>query len=989
MLQLSGPRPLLFLGGKMSIISPRILRFLIGAVVLLCTMSALLYWWQQSERSAQRQRKNASDLLVQGRHATARRILIDLTERRPNDREALYLLGLCEQSLGQTERAEAAWKRIPSGTSQAALVALHHARQEQARGRLSRAEELFLEALKIPGPHRPFARWDLVQLWRLEGRIDEARDLFRSGIAEHPEPAEALRILLKFDADAYPAESAGEQFAQALKLAPDDDRVWLGLANVALAQGRLDEAATWLDRCEAARPADQSVARARLAWALAADRPKAVVRALKTIPTTSSPEDRLLAAEAGVYLADKTQDDSVGREMLKRFESIFTKNPRTLDILAQKALAANDPARAAEYRLLRSKYEADWRAYIASITQPYPRNRASDLADRAKHIDRHFDQAAWNALAKTKPESDEERKALQSISQFDSPVTGKSLYSWIESSLPSVDWKKLGETRALHVNIPKFVDAGDSTKLSSFLHQTGHVEGRLTLPETGAGGVALLDYDGDRLLDVYAIQAGPFPAPADAKSADKLFRNRGDGTFEDVSSRAGITAMKGGYGHGVESGDFDNDGHPDLFITRWRAYQLLRNRGDGTFEDVTELVGFAGDRDWPTSAAFADFDDDGDLDLYVCHYLKWDEVNDRTCIDPNNPSRYSCIPLDFPAQPDRLFRNDSGRFTDVTAKAGISDLNGRGLGVVATDVDSDGRIDLFVANDMTANYLWHNVGDLKFEEIGMTAGVGCNAMGGYQAGMGVATGDLDGDGLLDLCVTNYYGESTSFFKNLGDGFFADRTSAIGLAAPSRDRLGFGLTLPDTNNDGHLDLLSANGHVHDGRPSFPWKMRPQLLVGTRPLEGKSDGRLRDVSDEAGAPFEKLVLGRGLATGDLNNDGKLDAVLVAQGGPLMVLMNQTPDAGNWLSLRLEGVESNRDAIGTIVTIEANGQKQVATRYGGGSFQSASDPRLHFGLGDATHIEHVEVHWPSGHVEAISGLEAGRTYRVREGTREATAE
>jgi hypothetical protein len=278
-----------------------------------------------------------------------------------------------------------------------------------------------------------------------------------------------------------------------------------------------------------------------------------------------------------------------------------------------------------------------------------------------------------------------------------------------------------------------------------------------------------------------------------------------------------------GYGHGITVGDVDNDGHPDLFLTRWRSYRLLRNRGDGTFEDITSAAGFLGDRGWPTSAAFADLDGDGDLDLYVCHYVAWDAAHPRLCRSPAAPGYTSCDPKILEPEPDRVYRNDRGRFTDVTAESGLAETTGRGLGVVAADLDGDGRTDLFVANDGSANFFWRNRGGFRFEEAGLTSGLSANSSGGYQAGMGVACGDLDGDGRIDLAVTNFYGESTSFYRNHGSGDFSDQSAAIGLLAPSRSLLGFGIVLLDANNDGRLDLLSANGHVNDFRPNVPYAM----------------------------------------------------------------------------------------------------------------------------------------------------------------------
>jgi hypothetical protein len=444
--------------------------------------------------------------------------------------------------------------------------------------------------------------------------------------------------------------------------------------------------------------------------------------------------------------------------------------------------------------------------------------------------------------------------------------------------------------------------------------------------------------------------------------------------------------MARGYGHGVAVGDYDNDGRPDLFVTRWRAYSLYRNKGDGTFEDVTAGAGLEGDRDYPTSAAFADLDDDGDLDLYVCHYLVWDAENPKLCAfepapgsRPGTPPVYRyCMPRDYPALPDHLFRNDGGRFIDVTEEAGIVDRDGRGLGVVAADLDDDGKVDLFVANDTTANYYFHNLGDMRFEEVGLESGVGCNAAGAYQAGMGVAVGDLDRDGRLDLAVTNFYSESTTFFRNLGQGMFADQTREIGLAVPSRFLLGFGIAFLDANSDGHLDLMTANGHVIADDPGYPYEMPTQLLV------GGAGRRLTEVTDDGIAPLRVPRVSRGLAVGDLDNDGRLDALLLSQNSPLAYFHNRTR-GGHSLTLRLEGTRSHRDAVGARVAITVGGRRQTAQRVGGGSYLSAGDPRLYFGLGPHERVDMVEVRWPSGSSDTYRGLYADSGYHLREGDRE----
>jgi hypothetical protein len=495
-----------------------------------------------------------------------------------------------------------------------------------------------------------------------------------------------------------------------------------------------------------------------------------------------------------------------------------------------------------------------------------------------------------------------------------------------------------------------------------------------------AGGVALLDFDGDGRLDVYALQGGPFPPQCcPPPFGDRLFRNGRDGRFQDVTASSGLASLPGGFGHGVAVGDYDNDGWPDLFVTRWRSYSLYRNRGGGHFQDVTAQAGLGGDRDWPTSAAWADFDNDGDLDLYVCHYLKWDAENPTLCEYPEHskPGYLYCDPLLFPALPDHVFRNDGGRFTDVTAEASIVDRDGRGLGVVAADLDDDGMVDIFVANDLSANYFFRNLGGFRFSEQATEAGLAASAEGGYLAGMGIACGDLDGDGRLDLAVSNFFNQATTHYHNHGGGLFSDRSAASGLAVATRHFLGFGLSALDANNDGRLDLVQANGHVSDFSPSFPYEMRAQLLL------GDASGRFRDVSEQAGPPFQVLRLGRGLAVGDMDNDGRVDVLIVGQGALLALFHNQrSPSAGHFLTLALEGVALNRDSVGAKVTVTAGGRSHVAARYGGGSYQSASDPRLHFGLGTAKRADRVEVRWPSGRRDIYQGLAADTGYRLREG-------
>jgi enediyne biosynthesis protein E4 len=673
-------------------------------------------------------------------------------------------------------------------------------------------------------------------------------------------------------------------------------------------------------------------------------------------------------------VAARQGDLEVERSALVALAAIEPGNIAGWDRLAEIALIIGKKVEAEGFRRQKAALNDLRTQYKKLLDRDDRANSAATLAQLADKLGRRIEAHGWRLIERGRAGS--EPLILAEVLGSAESTGPKTLDTAIADLMTVMKTKPPSPGSAQRVSVPEFRDEAEAAGLR-FVHDNGHSRRNPPPPEAMCGGVALLDYDGDGWLDIYAVQGGTFP-PVESVSSqgDHLFRNRRDGTFEDVTEHAGIAGFPGGYGHGVTVGDYDNDGRPDLFVTRWRSYALYRNKGDGRFEDSTAQSGLGGDRDWPTSAAFADLDGDGDLDLYVCHYLFYNPANPRRCTHPEAPSKHECNPLDFPSLPDHVFRNDGGKFVDITALAGFVDPDGRGLGVVAAHLDDDAQIDLYVANDMTANYLFTNRGSLRFEETGQIAGAAASADGGFKAGMGIALGDLDGDGLVDLAVTNYFGESTTFYRNLGQGFFADHSNAINMAAPTRRLLGFGIAFLDADNDGALDVLSANGHVLDPRPQIPWTMPLQLL------KGSVRGRLVDVSERAGAPFSPLHLGRGLAVGDLDNDGRLDAVIVAQNEPLIYLHNQTNDRGHFVSLALEGTTSNRDGVGARVTINAGGHQQVAQRYGGGSYQSAHDPRIHFGLGAATSIESVEIRWPCGRVDRHLGLKADRFYRLREG-------
>jgi tetratricopeptide (TPR) repeat protein len=911
--------------------------------------------------------------------------------------EASFLLGMARWAAGQHDRALKAFARVPDGSEYDSQIAMFEAEAALRKGRLAEVEATLQRVLeRTQQRYAPALEW-MERAYRLQARFDDVRLILRARWKLTDKPVSLLKELWRLDRGTVPIESIREGLDETARRnqSVDDARVCLGRVRLALLAGRLDEARSWLESCLAAAKdpsktpqglSDAALWRAWLDWAAAAEKPMEVAVALDRL----GPE-RLTRIEAWswrAWLLRHRGDTEQEWQALQKLDALEPQQPRTLERLAALAVARGEASLALEFRARKASVDRALLAYDREIkaardVSAGDASAASAFLGRARLAEtagRAFDAFAWASLATRLDPGREDAQALltrlgQLASISSSPASGEDTASADWRSLAAELTSSPGADRAPLVREGSvqnlvFRDQASTSGLDFIFHNGATPLHQM--PEPLSGGLGLLDYDGDGHLDVYVVQGGPFP-PGPAARGDRLFRNRGDGTFEDATTRAGVDRLPQGYGHGVAVGDYDNDGDPDLFVTRWRSYALYRNVG-GRFEDATGGAGLSGDRDWPTSSAFGDMDGDGDLDLYVCHYLAWDTVNPKPCRNARTGAYVSCSPLQLPSLPDHLFRNDGGRFVDVTESAGISDHDGRGLGVVLVDVDGDGRLDIYVANDMSANFLYHNMGGLRFEEIGQASGVAGTAEGGYQAGMGVACGDLDGDGRPDLAVTNFYGEGTSLYQNQGGGFFIDRSREAGLATASRYRLGFGIAFLDVDNDGRLDLMTANGHLDD-LGDVPYRMPLQLFRG--------DGRtLRDVSTNAGPSVAQPRLGRGLAVGDMDNDGRLDALVVDHNAPLADLRNQTERVGHWLVLQLEGVRSNRDGVGAVVTIRAGGRVQVLQRFGGGSYQSASDPRLHAGLGAAARVEEVEVRWPSGQVDRWKDLPADRGYRLREG-------
>jgi hypothetical protein len=511
------------------------------------------------------------------------------------------------------------------------------------------------------------------------------------------------------------------------------------------------------------------------------------------------------------------------------------------------------------------------------------------------------------------------------------------------------------------------------------------------LLETMGSGVGLFDYDSDGRLDIFLVNGAPLTDPTPVGTIPKksgpeywnrLFHQKPDGTFEDVTQKAGLQGT--GYDMGVAVGDYDNDGHEDLYVTGLSSNHLYHNNGDGTFTDVTQQSGTGGSG-WSTSATWVDLDNDGLLDLVVLRYMKWD-FDDIYCGERRDGYRAYCHPDTFEPIAPLVYHNDGhGHFTEVAAKLGL-DKPGKGLGIAIADFDRDGKIDIAVANDSMLEYLYRNNGDGTFEQVGLTSEIAVDGDGRTFAGMGIDFQDYNNDGLPDLFITDLANQKYALYKNSGDGSFSYDSYVSGIGSMTLLHSGWGVRFLDYDNDGRKDLLIAQGHDLDtislNYPQLHYK-EPLLLA------NNTGHNFVDVSAQSGPVFKQAWVGRGLATGDLDNDGRIDAVVTTNDGPAYVLRNDTKTTNHWLTLLLIGHRSNRDGIGAEIKLTTANGSQWNTVTTGGSYLSSSDKRAHFGLGSVTTAQTIEVRWPSGILQTLKNITADQILTIDEPKAEPKAE
>jgi tetratricopeptide (TPR) repeat protein len=956
-------------------------------VLVLAPFSLPLVWWVDwtSSQSLYRQARSA---LERRDFQVSLHLGRRLMARKSHRTEGLLFVAESSAQMGDFDEALRLLKEVPADNrTLSETAALLTARIEcDDLHRPADAERTLRKALQIDPESLP-AHEKLAFILGLAGRSWEAVPHRLALIGQDQFPVHHLSLL----ALGNTAAENPDLIAGFAKSSPDDPDVQCGLARIALRDGRIDEGERLLDEIIRRAPS-LFAAQAWKGEVLLNRRDHAALAAWHAALPDGADEFPDVWFVRGQWAAQRNEPRVAARcfwECLRRDPHHQTASYQlanllgqlgdveSADLFRQHAKRLGDLIMAAKTVEITGRLDAAERAAEAcDALGMFAEARAWRQVLRGSNSTFHWDpqQTAQPRPASGSPRVDP---------RFD-PTHRVDLASY---PLPKLAPASL---TADAVNLPSgaaghriaFVDDARAVGID-FLYRNGSTPGTdgEYIHEFSGGGVAAFDYDLDGWPDLYFTQGSDRrPDVAQDKLLDRLYRNRGDGRFEDITTACGIREV--GFSQGCAVGDFDNDGFPDLYVANIGANRFYHNNGDGTFTDVTQQTGTAGDR-WTTSCAIADFNGDGNPDLFTVNYVTGKDLFSHTCRMADGSPRL-CTPHEFPAAHDQLFISlGDGRFEDQSASAGIEVPEGKGLGVVAADFDRSGRLSLFVANDAVPNFYLYNVtsrrGDMaRFEERGYLSGLAVDADGQPQACMGVASGDANGDGLLDLYVSNFRNESNTLYLQQPDGNFVDATRQSGLREPSYAMLGFGTQFLDADLDGREDLVLTNGHVgnlkHHG---VAYEMPPQFF------HNRGQGRFAELPGSTlGRFFAGAYLGRGLARLDWNRDGREDFAVSHLKSPAALVTNQTASPGNSLAVQLRGVDSARDAIGTTVTVTAGGRQHVRQLTAGDGYQASNEHQLVFGVGDAGAIERMQVNWPSGMMQSFSNLDANSNVLVIEG-------
>ena len=858
-------------------------------------------------------------------------------------------------------------------------------------GRATEAEELLRKSLRIV-PNDPTTLDQLIYLLTLEGRSWEARGL----VLERLHSGIVTSNYLLIAGTPHPSLGLAVKYAErCLSEVPDDPLPRLVLAQQAWRDNQPQIARTHLEPVLQKYP-DLLEAHALLGQVLVATgTSEEFVRACDRLPSTVPSHPEIWLAQ-GVWAENHGQVEAAARcywEALRLEPNLANANYR----LSQALVTLGKPDFAhpfAEWAQQLTELSFELTSLLGGV-DPI---KLPSIVRQLEHLGRDWEVAGWcQMLLLEKGQQPAWARATQvrlyrrlmACATFTSPANDPSRQIDLSGyRLPVRGGADRSTPTPPHVEEQQsqiaFQDDTNRTGLK-FTYYNGAQPGDLeSMLEMNGGGVAVLDYDGDLRPDLFFTQGGNLPpAPFDSTHSDRLFRNRvGDdlaastgGGFEDVTDLAGLRDL--GYGQGVTVGDFDNDGFPDLYVGNIGRNQLYHNNGDGTFTDVTAIAGTQAGG-WTSSCVMADFNQDGYPDLYVVTYLGG-ETPYRPC---SKHARPRCSPLNYPAESDRFYLNlGDGRFSDLTDSHGLKAAEGRGLGVVAADLDGSRRLSLFVANDMSTNFYFLNQttapDTVQFTEQALLSGLAFDYLGQAKACMGVAAGDYNGDGRLDLFVTNFYRQSNDLYTQQVDGSFYDRSRDARLFDPSFLQLGWGTQFLDADLDGHPDLIVTNGHVHEPLdPKIPYRMPPQFF------RNRGDGRFTELSGEQlGEFFQQKWSGRSLARLDWNRDGREDVCISHLNQPAALLTNQTDQPGHYLALRLVGVDSARDAIGAKVQVSIGDQTWTMQLTAGDGFHASNERRLVFGLADHQMADSVAVFWPSGSRQEFRNLKLDREWLLIE--------
>lgn len=951
----------------------------------------LAFWWLKRPSPNELARR-ARDEFYHGRLEQAQRLVQQAVARDPSSSRVLVAAGEIAAGANDSARALDYYQRIPADDRSVDALVGHGAAADLLiqLGRNSEAEIHFRRILAID-PNHVLGHRRLAALLCMAGRRRESSPhllaLVRQGQHDLDElallgnvdqifdsaslieqqrllaPDEPLHLLaagrialLKND-----TSRAAQLLKQVIAAAPDQREAHISFGRTVVELGRDDEIRAWHAQLPAEVADDPDVWILRGGWCERRGDPASAIRcyweAVRRDP------DQWKSNYQIARLLD-AQGDARGTPFLERSKLLKSLS----DVLKDMLVSGFDAERLLESGRLTERLGRPWEAwawYAAAAKPPYEAPGAAAHRDRLE-----------GALSDATPQT------LDSAN----PALAVDL-----SMFPLPDWAAAGRNfdqgpspNGLDVAPVAFRDLAQSAGLK-FTFENGHdpqVPGLRTWQSFG-GGVAVLDFDGDAWPDIHLTQ-GSDAIPPDTgpqRPADRLFRNLGSGQFADVTAESGVGDER--YSQGVAAGDYDDDGFTDLYVANIGTNRLYHNNGDGTFSDVTdasELGGFV----WTASCLLADLNGDALPDIYEVTYLAGRGPFERLCWDSDLQEHHICPPTSFDAEPDRLLLNrGDGTFEDVSSQAGILAPQGKGLGIVAADFENTGRLDLLVANDTTANFYFVNLAQTRggipvFQESAVAAGCAYDANGRAQASMGIAVEDADGDGLLDMCVTNFLNEYAVLYRQHPQGMFADVSSAMGLKEPTGRRLGFGTQFLDGDLDGWPDLVVANGHVDDfSGKELPYRMLPQYFA-------NQGGRrfIELTGTRAGAYFERPELGRGLARLDWNRDGREDFVVSHLDTPAALVTNQTERAGHFVALSFRGIESGRDAIGTTVRLTAGGRVRMRQLTAGDGYYASNQRQLVFGLGSADAPVDCLVRWPSGREQQFAGLEVDREWLLIEG-------